>query len=292
MSFTTTMAKAGGVRRSRLRAADLYPVFHGVRSQVDGSQLHDKVRSLVTVLPEGAAISHHTCAALLEIPLPSNTSADVHVTVPPGSNRVRRPGLVVHRADRPHLLRDGVQLVAPAPTWCDLAEYLGLTDLVIAGDDILHRGLAPFDILRDTAATHSSRRGARVRRAALDLLRAESASPMETTARLRFGLWGLPEPELNVPIIHAGGWIATVDFLWRTERVILEYYGEVHQQSWRNDLARTAALEDAGYQVVVITHCDLRAADADLYQRLVGLLGVCSRVVTSAQREPPATMHS
>lgn len=164
-------------------------------------------------------------------------------------------------------------MVAPEATWCDLAGYLSLTDLVIAGDDILHRGLASLDSLRTVAATHSSTRGARVRQEALDLMRVGSASPMETTARLRFAFWGLPEPELNARIVHNGGWIATVDFLWRAQRVIAEYYGDVHKQSWRGDLARTAQLDDAGYQVIVITHRDLGVADADLYHRLVRYLG-------------------
>lgn len=83
---------------------------------------------------------------------------------------------------------------------------------------------------------------------------------METTARL------------NARIVHNGGWIATVAFLWRPQRVIAEYYGDVHQQSWRGDLARTAQLDDAGYPVIVITHRDLGVADADLYHRLVRYL--------------------
>lgn len=272
MSFTTKAATDGGVTRNRLNASDLHPVFHGVRSQVDGSHLQDRVLSLMTVLPEGSAISHHTCAELLHIPLPSGTSGDLHVTIPRYSNRVRRPGIVVHRADRPGMLRDGLRLVRPAPMWCDLAAYLDLPGLVVAGDDILHRGLASVEDLRHTAANHPSQRGARIRQAALGLLRAGSASPMETVARLQFGVWNLPEPELNVRIAHRGEWIATVDFLWRREMLIAEYYGEVHSQSWRNDLARTAQLEDAGYRVVVITHRDLRAAQSDLHQRLLRLL--------------------
>lgn len=68
VNFTTKAAKDAGISRSRLRASDLYPVFHGVRSQVDGSQLRDRLRSLMAVLPETAAFSHHTCAALLGIP--------------------------------------------------------------------------------------------------------------------------------------------------------------------------------------------------------------------------------
>lgn len=254
-NFTTQAAKEAGVSRNRLQARDLHPVFHGVRSTVDCSQLLDRLRALMTVLPETAAVSHQTSASLMGIPMPANSSTYLHVTLPRDAHRVRRPGVVAHRADRPYLYRYGIRLVSPAATGSDLGCYLGLSDLVIAGDDILHRDLATLEALRDVAAAHSPGRGSRVRREALDLLRPGSASPMETTARLRFALWGLPEPELNAAIIHRGGWIATVDFLWR------------------GDLTRTAQLEDAGYRVIVITRRDLGAGDAELYSRLVRHLG-------------------
>ncbi len=95
---------------------------------------------------------------------------------------------------------------------------------------------------------------------------------METAARLQFHDWGLPEPELNVSIVEYDGWVATVDFLWRAQRVVAEYYGEVHQGSWRNDLARTAQLEDAGHRVVVVTRRDLGVGALDLCRRLTRLL--------------------
>lgn len=96
---------------------------------------------------------------------------------------------------------------------------------------------------------------------------------METRARLLFEQWGLPEPELNVDVFDVhGGWIARVDFLWRTAGVVGEYYGAVHGNSWTGDLTRSAQLEDAGYRVVVMTSRDLGVGAGDLRARLTRLL--------------------
>ncbi|MBO1765735.1 DUF559 domain-containing protein [Allobranchiibius sp. GilTou38] len=270
--FTTSEAYDAGVTRNRLRATDLHQPFRGVRSLRDDSRLEDRAAALLTVLPATAALSHQTCAALLDVPLPAGSAADLHVTLPRGSNRVRRPGVISHRADRPRATHHRLQVVTAAATWCDLGQYLGVTELVIAGDDLLHRGLVSLEQLRTHSAAHPSGRGRLAIRAALHQVRSASASPMETTARLRFCSWGLPEPELNVRIVERGGWIATVDFLWRRQRVIAEYYGEMHQSSWRRDLVRVAQLEDAGYRVLVITHRDLGVGEADLKRRMRDLL--------------------
>lgn len=63
-----------------------------------------------------------------------------------------------------------------------------------------------------------------------------------------------------------------VDFLWPDRRVVAEYYGEVHSPTWKDDLARAAMIEDAGYAMVVITDHDFRRQQA-LRARLLRLLG-------------------
>ncbi len=90
-----------------------------------------------------------------------------------------------------------------------------------------------------------------------DLARPGSASPGESLARWWFWQWGLPEPELNVPVLdHGGGWLSTSDFVWRRARVVGEYDGDVHRTdraTWERDRERRAAIEDAGWTYVEMT---------------------------------------
>ncbi len=90
-----------------------------------------------------------------------------------------------------------------------------------------------------------------------------SASPMETslalllTLPLEFGGFGLPRPQLNVPIdvsISGGRMTVTPDFLWREQRVALEYDSdEFHVNKGREQAGRDAlranALLAVGYRV-------------------------------------------
>ena len=89
------------------------------------------------------------------------------------------------------------------------------------------------------------------------LARAGSASPGESRARCTFFTWGLPEPELNAPVLDAHGqWLATSDFLWRRARVVGEYDGDIHRTNrrrWQLERERRAAIEDAGYTYVEMT---------------------------------------
>ena len=90
-----------------------------------------------------------------------------------------------------------------------------------------------------------------------------SASPMETslalllTLPLEFGGFGLPRPQLNVPIdvsASCGQMTVTPDFLWREQRVALEYDSdEFHVNKGREQAGRDAlranALLAGGYRV-------------------------------------------
>lgn len=84
---------------------------------------------------------------------------------------------------------------------------------------------------------------------------------METLARLVFARAGLPEPELNADVHdEAGLWILRADFLWRAQRVIAEYQGDVHRSDrrrWQADIARRRLAEDSGWIVVDLTAQDL-----------------------------------
>ena len=75
------------------------------------------------------------------------------------------------------------------------------------------------------------------------------------------GLLALPEPELNVKLHDAAGFIGRVDMLFPDWRVIVEYEGRQHADSlhqWNKDLWRYERLERAGYVVIRVTQEMLR----------------------------------
>ncbi len=171
-----------------------------------------------------------------------------------------------------------VRVVSPVDTWGDLAGVWSPEDLLAAADVLLRRGLATAPALVTCAEHRRGRRHAADLRTVAVLARAGAASPAESRARHAFWSWGLPEPELNVPVLDAeGGWLATSDFLWRAQRVVGEYDGDIHRtdrRTWQKDRERRAALEDAGYRYVEMAATTFRQVHhrEALRLRLVRLL--------------------
>ncbi|MBO1755657.1 DUF559 domain-containing protein [Allobranchiibius sp. CTAmp26] len=274
--FSRAQAIDAGVSLKRLEAGDLTSPFRGVRTTSPALDLISRARALLTVLPETAAFSHASAALLWGIPLPRllEEAKSLHVTLPAGANTFVRDGVVVHYGDRPTMrCPAGLPVTEPAATWCDLSAGMVVDDLVVAADDLCYRSLSGIAQLEGALRVHPGRRGRVAARSALPLVRAGSASPGETRTRLLLGRWCLPEPELNVDVFDRwGGWLARVDFLWRSNQVVAEYYGAVHESSWSKDLTRAAQLEDAGYRVVVITARDLGAGANELRTRLTRMM--------------------
>ncbi|WP_018157415.1 hypothetical protein [Demetria terragena] len=274
-TFTVREARAHGVRPGRLRAADLATPFAGVR--LPTPLAHDRLaqlRALAQLAPH-AALSHQTAATVWRLPLPSRLERDmnVHVTVPVGTDRMQRCGVVGHSSERVVVTHSsGLRVTDLGETWCDLATQLTFTQLVQAGDALINREGWDLERLGAQVERARRRRGVRTLRAALAMLRPGSRSPRESECRLLFDGWALPAPELNADLFNASGWLACVDFLWRDRRVVAEYYGKVHGPTWQADLARAALIEDEGYAVVVITDGDLGGRQARLRDRLVRLL--------------------
>lgn len=275
--FSVAAATAAGVHPKRLGAGDLGAPFRGMRAMETPVDYVDRARAALTIMPADALFSHSTAARLMSVPLPGTleASSTIHVTLPRKAARWRHTGFVEHHADRAMSMWSELPLVAAADTWVDLAAGMTVSDLVVAGDHLLRTEVTDVVDLTAAVVARSGARGVTKCVVALPQLRRASASPMETRARLAFARWKLPEPEVNVDILDAaGGWIGRVDFLWRSARVIGEYYGAVHTTSWTGDLTRTAQLEDAGYRVVVMTARDLGPGAADLRARLQRLIHI------------------
>ncbi len=266
--FTVQSAAALGLTRAQVRGMQVDAPTAGLRVPGTPPSVEALAAAYALVLPEPWAFSHVTAARLHQLPLPTRWSRSEPLDViRPDGVTVRRPGVRPRTglADRRLVSIRGLPVTDVASTWCDLASHLGVDDLVILGDAALGRQVGPRARLcvEDLRRVHEARaggRGAKARARALELVRAGSESPGETRARLFFQRAGFPEPELNVDIGSAEGWVARVDFLWARQKVIVEYEGDHHRTDraqWQWDIHRVRELEALGYRVVRMTAADL-----------------------------------
>ncbi|MGL5910352.1 MAG: hypothetical protein ACRCZP_10155, partial [Phycicoccus sp.] len=238
------------------------------------------------------------------MPLPRHLEAQEGLDVQrrSGLPAIERRGCISHRGleNRSVSVLDGLRVTSLPDTWVDLGEIttrrsLGRDDLVVAGDAALGRHvptaspaagddhLAPLgpDTLAAVLAARIRPRGGIVLAEALGLLRAGVRSPMETRARLVFHDAGFPEPEVNAPVTTPdGGWLAEGDLVWRTQRVVGEYQGEVHADRSRRsaDADRAGVLRDWGWTVLEIFAEDVfgSARRSRLLRRVATALGLPS----------------
>lgn len=226
--------------------------------------LPEQLGLLRAVLPPDIAFSHDTAAELWGLPLPARGAAPdlpVHVIRPIHRPPVVRRGVVSHKGigTRDIAEVEGLPVTTVVDTWCDLAASWSRAALVAAGDVLVREH--GDEHLRELVSDLRGCRGVRTMRELLPLLRARSASPTESRARLVFHDAGLPEPELNVEIVDdVGVWLATPDFTWRAQKVVGEYDGDQHRTdrtAWQYERDRRARLEDHGWTYVEMTYIHL-----------------------------------
>ncbi|MDF8263130.1 endonuclease domain-containing protein [Luteipulveratus flavus] len=264
-TFLVRDAAPLGIPAHRLRSRHLHVPTRGVRQVAPPTSLIGRARGMAPALPYGAMFSHQTAALLHGLPLPLRLQvegAPLHITTRTGTAAVRRAGVIGHRGAQLRTsttVRD-VPATSGRDTWLDLAPHLSIHDLVVLGDAVVGADAEALAALRRLVAGSRGIRGVVKARAALDLVRLGSRSPRESLTRLIFLEGGLPEPELNADAHDAhGGWLATVDFLWRDQRVVVEYDGDVHADpdQRRKDAHRRRLLTAAGWTVVVLTSADI-----------------------------------
>lgn len=284
-SFTVATARAHGISAKRLRGTDLQAPFHGVRSTAlpPTNDRYDRTRALcaafATRMPAHVGFSHLTAMRLFGLPEPSRLQADerLHATAiaphrAPKAAGVRGYQMSIALASTPGtlLLRDGLRVVAPLDTWCQMASQLDRDELVVLGDALVRRQrpLAGLAELEAAVARYAGARGARRLAEALPLIRPGTDSPRETTLRLALLGAGLPEPEVNTRIYDDAGLpIARGDLVYRTYKVLVEYDGGQHQEdSWQyySDIDRLDRLAEAGWRVIRVnkTHRGARLEEA------------------------------
>jgi len=253
----------------RLRSDDLLKPFHGIRMpRRPIVYLDDRCRAFLVRMPPGCVYSHTTAALLYSMPLPLSLASqtELHISSPPSRRAVDARGIIGHRTllrpqdwDR----RFGYPVTTPERTWCDLATTLTLAELVAVGDKLIARRLpqtTPADLAR-AVEVYPSRRGIRNLRRALPLLTNRAESPRESLLRVAIVLAGLPEPAVNRRVFDAKGrFLARVDLCYPLLKLSLEYQGDHHRADraqWRKDIARTRALQAAGWTELQYTQDDL-----------------------------------
>ncbi|MFF2032307.1 hypothetical protein [Arthrobacter sp. NPDC058192] len=290
--FTVTEAAEAGVSPKRLRHRSLAALGRGIRSDGPTSELplSVRVRPFIEVNKRCAA-SHLTAVELLLLPRRARREEPQmhHIIRPEGEAHLNRPHVIVHRMklyDDEITLLDGIPITTPERTWLDMAEMLSVDELVAMGDNCVRVPRADFEG-RDTPHCnitdlqrmiyrHKGKRGIRNAKEAIKLIRVGSDSPQETLLRLAIVRAGLPEPELNEPIITADGVRHQApDLSYRKYKIGIEYEGEHHGEELQieRDIARSERYAQLGWREVRISkrhmHNDARAAVAKVRAALV-----------------------
>ena len=270
--FTTSVALRSGMSRYAISQLD-HP-HHGVVGRRMPMTILEDAQALALVLPSDCVFTHWSAAWLLGLGMPTRWTAsprprlDVgrHGGTPPRHRTVR-----VHRLssfDIPTVVVQGLdrRVIAPEHLFRQLADSMSHTDLVVLGDAICSwKSNRSVEDLDSGLSIRSP--GLVAARSARAEVRAGTNSVMESRLRQDFAREGLPEPELNAPIADgAGRVLAYADFLWRAERLVVEYNGAHHFASAEQrvaDESRRNLLERMGYRVIIVNKTDYFQHHAD-----------------------------
>lgn len=236
----------GAIRRRVCRGSLMreHPSAYFV-GHVAPTPLGSETAALLSVR-EGAALSHHTAAALWGI---GPAAPEVHIVVM-GGWAGRRAGVHIHRTvvvdARDLRIREGLPVTSPARTLLDQAAVSTARRLEHMFNEALVRKLVrPADI-EDVLVRGRGRTGRGLLRALLDdeidPARLRSGSERRLLALIRQA--GLPEPLVNAPL-HG----FEADLYWPTHRLVVEVdsYG-FHTTTWayERDRRKDAVLRAQG----------------------------------------------
>lgn len=264
--FLVTHRGAGALTHAQTRHRRYLLTSRGVRLPVAESD-EAAARWLAAHLPlhEGIVLSHPTAAQLLALPLPRflEDLPVAHVTTPREASRPRRRDLTSHHAQLPAedvVSLWGLPVTSPARTFVDMASMLSHPELVALGDAVMR----DYSVSRDTLLQVARRRlrypGRGKAIAAVAWLDPGAESPRESHLRVLLRSARLPRPEVNGVILDPSGrFVARGDLVFRRERVVVEYDGEIHasMEARAHDADRRARLRAAGWIVVEIVGADM-----------------------------------
>lgn len=288
--FTTTEARAAGLREHHLRTTAVRRVFRGMYADPAlGPELSRLIEAAGRLLPKGAALSGWHAVHLWDLPLPlrdvtqtlaaenliaagmSRADADrivaeaalverqLSVCVPAGVHRDPRDYLQVSEVVLPkHHTRwwHGLTVLRPARLFLELAaDGWDLVDLVCLLDAIVHDEREDAEVVNNFITWAERRRGVRLARLAYSLMDSGAESPMETRLRLILVLAGLPRPRANIDVYRGKRFVARPDLQYTAEKIAIEYDGPEHAGPKRRarDEQRRVDLRNLGWVVLTFT---------------------------------------
>ncbi|MCE1178395.1 MAG: endonuclease domain-containing protein [Micrococcales bacterium] len=283
LAFTRLKVNEWCLTRTDLQRLGITRVSQGLYMARPPEHCRELAAAHRLVLTAPYAFSRVTAARLWGLPLPHPWSPGERLDVlrPTTSRGQRRSSVLWHPGLELRSTEDvdGLPVTTPAWTLLDLAALpmMRVTDLVAVGDALLSRDASLGDVIARLVERWSGRGVVRLREA-VGLMRTGSGSPMESRARVEFHRGGLPEPELNVDVIHDGEWLGRVDFFWRQAGVVVEFEGDHHRtdrSQWQRDIRRERRFTELGYTYIRITSADLHDPRLlrDLLTRLRALVG-------------------
>lgn len=192
-----------------------------------------------------------------------------HVARPEGAAHLDRPHVIVHRMklypDEVTVV-DGIPVTTPERTWLDMAEMLTVDELVAMGDSCVRvprlslegrdMPLCSIADLQRMIDRHKGKRGLRKAKEAIRFIRVGADSAQESLLRLALVRAGLPEPELNVPIVGDDGTRHhEPDLSYPKYRIGIEYEGEHHSGEGQivRDIARSERYAELGWTEIRIS---------------------------------------
>ena len=247
--------------RHRVTAGRLHRQYDGVFS-VGHAVLTAKGRFMAAVLAcgDGAALSHRSAAC--HRGLRDDNRATIDVMSPTRRGR-DIDGITAHSGAtlRPQDVEivDGIPTTTLARTLLDLADHVSKRSLerVIDRAEILRiLDMRPID---DVLRRATGRRGAATLRAVPSMMQLQSTTTKSDLEELFLAICrdiGHPPDAVNVWIPYPDGGGAEADFLWHTERLIVEVDGrDVHstRHAFEHDRRRDQRLALLGWRVVRFT---------------------------------------
>jgi hypothetical protein len=232
-SYSLAAARAAGLTRGQLRSGGYVRLAHDLVVRLDDAiDRVEKLQLIAGVLPEDAAFSHATAAAVFGAPIDAPRLH--HVSLTPRRVLPQRNELVVHQrllAAEDVVVHEGLRLTSGPQTFLDLAPVLPPGELVAVGDWLMRHGMLGAGALTARLVRADRVRGVVRARACAPLLSPLAMSRPESLVRYWLTMSRLPDPQLQVPVHDRWGHEVThADLGYEEWKVALEYEGRQHAE--------------------------------------------------------------
>lgn len=234
-------AAAAGMGRHALRRAAADGALVRVRAGAyvrgaDWAAAPPEQRHLMAVVAAtrqlaSPVFSHESAAAVWGLPL-VHAGPGVHVLGPVREDGARlgpgnRAGVTRHaaRAGVRVLERDGLRVTSPAETVLAIAAARDLRRSLPVADAAVRARLVTAAELGEAVERRAGTRGVRRMRVVARLADGRAESAGESLSRARIHLDGFAQPDLQVPMVRRGAFVARVDSWWADAGVVGEFDG-------------------------------------------------------------------